>query len=328
MSILRPVCASLSVVLSFALAAFPQNRTVAITVDDLPYAAADASPSLLPRDNQQVRGVNRRLLSAFRAHHVPVTGFVVQKRVEELGKDAGTGILARWTGTGLDLGNHIYSHPDINYLSVVEIEDEILKGEAIITPLMKQASKTPQFFRFPMNHTGDTQDKHDQIAAFLSQRGYRLATCTVDNSDYLFNDAYLQMLARHDEASVKKLRSDYLAYTSAEIDFYAALNKQALGYEPPQVMLLHDNRLNADVIEQVLKIFEAKGYKFVTLGAAQSDRAYEVPDPFIAKYGKFGPMWGYRWAEERKVKVDGALEPDPPEWILQYGREKAAKTQL
>jgi len=42
-----------------------------------------------------------------------------------------------------------------------------------------------------MNHTGDTQDKHDQIAAFLSQRGYRLATCTVDNSDYLFNDAYL-----------------------------------------------------------------------------------------------------------------------------------------
>jgi len=24
------------------------------------------------------------------------------------------------------------------------------------------------------------------------------------------------------------------AYTSAEIDFYAALNKQALGYEPPQ----------------------------------------------------------------------------------------------
>jgi len=153
MSILRPVCASLSVVLSFALAAFPQNRTVAITVDDLPYAAADASPSLLPRDNQQVRGVNRRLLSAFRAHHVPVTGFVVQKRVEELGKDAGTGILARWTGTGLDLGNHIYSHPDINNLSVVEIEDEILKGEAIITPLMKQASKTPQFFRFPMNHT-------------------------------------------------------------------------------------------------------------------------------------------------------------------------------
>jgi hypothetical protein len=172
-----------------------------------------------------------------------------------------------------------------------------------------------------MNHTGDTLEKHDSIAAFLTQRGYQLATCTIDNSDYLFNDAYLRMLARHDKASARRLRSDYLAYTSAEIDYYAALNQQALGYEPPQVMLLHDNQLNADVIEQVLKIFESKGYRFVSLRKAQSDPAYRIPETFITKYG---PMWGYRWAEERKVKVHGAWEPQPPAWIAQYGYEPAS----
>lgn len=62
-----------------------------------------------------------------------------------------------------------------------------------------------------MNHTGDTQARHDAIAAFLAQRGYRVATCTVENSDYLFNPVYLKTLANHDVAAAKKLRAAYLA---------------------------------------------------------------------------------------------------------------------
>ena len=60
------------------------------------------------------------------------------------------------------------------------------------------------------------------VAKFLAGRGYRLATCTIDNSDYLFNATYVQMLA----------------------------------------------------------------------------------------------------AKERQVKVDGRLEPDPPQWILDYGKPR------
>jgi len=168
-----------------------------------------------------------------------------------------------------------------------------------------------------MNHTGDTREKHDAVAAFVSQRGYRLATCTIDNSDFLFNAAYLRILANKDEVSAQKLRAEYLAYTSTEIEYYAALNKQVFGYEPPEVMLLHDNRLNADVIEQVLEIFEKKQYRFVSLDKAQDDAAYQTPDTYITK---FGPMWGYRWADARKVKVNGAMEPDPPKWISEYGK--------
>jgi hypothetical protein len=84
------------------------------------------------------------------------------------------------------------------------------------------------------------------------------------------------------------------------------------------VMLLHDNRLNSDVIEQVLKIFENMGYRFVSLDWAQADAAYRTPDTYITK---FGPMWGYRWAAERNVKVNGSLEPGPPRWILEYLRQ-------
>ncbi len=226
--------------------AFAQSRTVAITVDDLPYAGdlALASPA----------AVNAKLLAAFKRHNVPVTGFVIQKRVEDIGSAKGTAILKEWIRQGLDLGNHTYSHPNINLLSVEQIEEEILRGEAAFAPLMKEAGKKPLLFRFPYNPTGNTKAKHDAIATFLSRRGYKLATCTIDTSDYLFNNAYLLMLAKGDDASAEKLRRGYLAYSATEIDYYAGLNRKVLGYEPPEVKLLHDDLLNADVIEQILAI--------------------------------------------------------------------------
>jgi peptidoglycan/xylan/chitin deacetylase (PgdA/CDA1 family) len=296
---------------------------VAITVDDLPYADGALTASDLAGANSVAKIVNRRLLAPFTAHHVPVTGFVIQERVESLGL-VGTQILREWTRQGFDLGNHTYSHPDINDLLPEQIEEEIVRGESGFRPLMEAAGKKAEFFRFPMNHTGDTKAKHDLIAMFLSQHGYLVATCTIDNSDYAFADAYAQMLAKRDHAAAQKLRREYLAYTSAEIDYYAALNKQVFGYEPPQVMVLHDNRLNADVIEEVLLLFEKKGYKFVSLKAAQSDAAYRTADTYISK---FGPMWGYRWAKERHVEVNGNLETDPPKWIAEYGKASVGQIQ-
>jgi peptidoglycan/xylan/chitin deacetylase (PgdA/CDA1 family) len=300
-----------------SLNVFAQVRSVAITVDDLPYAGGAPAAASVSQLSSAAQIVNNKLLAVFQAHRVPVTGFVIQKTVESLGPTTGVSILREWTRRGFDLGNHTYSHPDINGLSPERIEEEIVRGETTVGPLMKEAGKKLAFFRFPMNHTGDTKEKHDTIAAFLSQRGYRMATCTIDTSDYLFNDAYVRMLAKNDTEAAQKLRAEYLAYTSAEIDYYAALNKQVFGYEPPQVMLLHDNRLNADVIEQVLQFFAEKKYRFVSLDAAQADGAYQTPETYITK---FGPMWGYRWASERNVKVNGSLEPDPPKWILDYGK--------
>jgi peptidoglycan/xylan/chitin deacetylase (PgdA/CDA1 family) len=303
-------------VISSLSGVFAQQRKVAITVDDLPYAGMNLGASN-PSDPELTASiVNRTLLTAFQKHRIPVTGFVIQKTAESLGA-TGPKILREWTDGGFDLGNHTYSHPDINRLSLEEIEQEILRGELMSGQLMKTAGKRLTFFRFPMNHTGNTQEKHDALAAFLSERGYRLATCTIDNSDFVFNAAYVRMLANQDVAAAQKLRAEYIAYTELEVDYYSALNKQVLGYEPPQVMLLHDNQLNADVIEQLLRLFEKKQYRFASLEEAQADAAYRVPDTHITK---FGPMWGYRWAAERHVKVDGSSEADPPKWVVDYGK--------
>jgi len=301
-------------VLMSGLPVAAQTRVVALTFDDLPIADT--------KDPAESQSVNRALLSALKKHHAPAIGFVNEKTVEELGGENGKRILQQWVREGFDLGNHTFSHADLNNITLEQFKQEVVAGETSFRAVLTQAGKTPRFLRFPFSHTGDTKEKHDSVAAFLKQRGYEVAACTIDNEDYLFNATYIQMLAKKDDAQAANLRAEYLAYTAVEIEYYASLHKQVFGREIPQVMLLHANRLNADVLDEILSIFEKKQYGFVSLEAAQSDLAYRVPDTFITK---FGPMWGYRWAKELDIKVDGSLESEPPAWIAQYGKEPAKR---
>ena len=94
---------------------------------------------------------------------------------------------------GYDLGNHSLSHIEMNNLTIDQVEQEIIGGEGAFVKALAKARRKPLYFRFPENHTGDTKEKHDTLAAFLAQRGYRLAPCTIDNEDYIFNAAYLKM---------------------------------------------------------------------------------------------------------------------------------------
>ncbi len=300
----------MSLVLMSGLPVGAQTRVVALTFDDLPVADT--------KDPTEALFVNRALLNALKKHHAPAIGFVNEKTVEELGSENGKRILQHWVRDGFDLGNHTFSHADLNDITFEQFKQEVARGEDSFRPMLAEVGRTPRFIRFPFNHTGDTKEKHDSVAAFLKQRGYQVAACTIDNEDYLFNASYIQMLAKKDDAQAVKLRAEYLAYTAVEIDYYASLHKQVLGREIPQVMVLHANRLNADVLDEILSLFEEKKYRFVSLEAAQSDPAYRVPDTFVTK---FGPMWGYRWAKELGIEVDGSLESEPPAWIAQYGKE-------
>jgi len=203
---------------------------------------------------------------------------------------------------------------------VEQFEQEIVKGEASFSAALAKTGKRPQYFRFPKNNTGETREKHDAMAKFLASRGYRMAPCTIDNEDYVFDGTYRKILADKDDVAARKLRSDYLAYTATEIDYYSSVHKQIFGHEIPHVMLLHANRLNADVIDAVLKLFADRGYRFIPLGEALSDPAYAIPDTFVTE---FGWMWAYRWAKELGVKVNGSLETEPPAWVPEYGKRKS-----
>jgi peptidoglycan/xylan/chitin deacetylase (PgdA/CDA1 family) len=308
------IMSAVSFLVVCGVSSLAQQRSVALTFDDLPLAGT--------ADPAEARSINISILDSLDRHHAPSIGFVIERSVQEIGESQGKQLLDQWVERGHELGNHTFSHTISDDVTAEQFERGIVAGEASFAAALAKAGKTPRYFRFPENHTGDTKDKHDAIAEFLKKRGYKVAVSTIDNEDYAFNAAYLKMLTNKDDVYAAKLRAEYLGYTSAEIDYYTGLHKQIFGREIPHVMLLHVNRLNADLIDKLLELFQQKQYRFVTLDAALSDPAYRTPDAFVPRFSKYGPMWGYRWAAELRVRVNGALESEPPAWVLQYGKEQ------
>jgi hypothetical protein len=82
--------------------------------------------------------------------------------------------------------------------------------------------------------------------------------------------------------------------------------------------LLHCTRLNADVIEDVLKALRRAGMKPVSLTAALRDPVYRLPDKYV---GPDGIDWLERWAGTRGVDLPEAGNEDPPDDIqMAYDR--------
>src|SRR5436190_11953523 len=129
-----------------ALASVAQQRAVALTFDDLPAAGtADLSEAQL---------LNFSILDSLDRHHAPAIGFVIERRVQDLGKSQGLELLDHWVERGYELGNHTFSHTISDDLTVEQFENEIVAGEASFAAVLAKAGKTPRYFRFPENHTG------------------------------------------------------------------------------------------------------------------------------------------------------------------------------
>lgn len=84
------------------------------------------------------------------------------------------------------------------------------------------------------------------------------------------------------------------------------------GRQIPQILLIHANQLNADQMPELLAMFRAQGYSFITLTEALEDPAYALPDDFT---GPGGFTWIHRWAKAKHLKFT-TYEDEPPQWVL------------
>ena len=286
-----------------------QTRSVAITFDDLPGVVHEKGADLA-----SMQEINRKLLDILKKHHVPATGFVIGSSVLERGDVASRiAILQDWLTAGMELGNHTYSHLDLNTVTAAQFERDAVRGEGALRPVLEKNSRQLRFLRFPYNHLGDADAKKQEVAQFLTQHGYQVATCTVENYDFTFDLVYFDSIKNHDAAGMQRLREAYLQTTEQAFAYYEKLSRELFGREIPQVMLMHVNELNADTLDQILTLLESRGYRYVTLAEAQSDPAYRIPDTYV---GPEGWMWGYRWAPAKGRKADVEHRPVPPRWVL------------
>jgi peptidoglycan/xylan/chitin deacetylase (PgdA/CDA1 family) len=294
--------------------ASPAERRVAITIDDLPVAHSGGNACEFSR----LQDFTRRLLEPFRAGRVPLTGFVVAGGCPALSTEQRRSVLRLWTGAGAELGNHTYSHPGLNATPIEEYERDILRAGAALKQLL--GTDRIRYFRWPMLQAGADRATKERLERFLAEQGYQQAPVTLDNSDWMFAYVYADARGRADAPLAGRVRDAYVPYMESIVEFFEKRAVEVVGKEIPQTLLIHANRLNAEMTPKLLAMLKRRGYRFVPLEEALQDDAYRLPNEYA---GKGGFSWIHRWSMTKGMPNKG--EPDEPTWLRQEYEKIAAR---
>lgn len=292
------------------------GRRVVVTIDDLPGGGFAGRYG-----TAELKAMTEKLLKAIKRNRIPALAVVNERNLyhQNVLDEERAGVLRMWLDAGVELGNHTYSHPDINNTSLADYEADVIRGETVTKSLLAERGMRLRYFRHPFLHTGPDPDTRRDLEKFLAERGYTVAPVTIDDDDYIFADVYARALRKGDRETVRRVSEAYVPYMEREFEFYEKLSREVVGYELPQVLLIHANMLNADFLGQLAQMMKRRGYTFVSLDEALRDRAYSQPDNYV---GKWGVSWLERWAHTRGIKVNPP-PPDPPDFIMRKYKETA-----
>ena len=214
---------------------------------------------------------NRSILSTLNAHSIKAALFVVGRNVES---EEGQQLLDEWNKAGHLIGNHTYSHQNLNSPSMKldTYTADIAKAEA----LLKTFSRFQKYFRFPMLKEGDTAAKRDGVRTFLSEHGYRVGHVTIDTSDWVITSRLSDRLAKDPSADVKPFRDFYLEHMWDRAQYYDSLARRVLGRPVKHTILMHYNLLNGLVLGDLIEMFKSKGWKFIDASEALADPVFSA----------------------------------------------------
>ena len=220
---------------------------------------------------QSAAARNRSILSTLNAHSIKAALFVICRNVEN---EEGQQLLGEWNNAGHLIGNHTYSHQNLNSPSM-KLETytaDIAKAET----LLKTFSRFQKYFRFPMLKEGDTAAKRDGVRTFLSEHGYRVGHVTIDTSDWVITSRLSDRLAKDPSADVKPFRDFYLEHMWDRAQYYDSLARRVLGRPVKHTILMHYNLLNGLVLGDLIEMFKSKGWKFIDASEALADPVFSA----------------------------------------------------
>lgn len=248
--------------LAFTFSASAQQ--IAFTWDDLP------AHSALPPGESRVE-IGHKLIEAMKAAHMPpVYGFVNGIAIER--EPASAPMMKDWRDAGFLLGNHTWSHMNLNTSSLADWDADLIKNEPV---LQKYAAGTDwHWLRYPFLAEGDTPEKRAETRKFLADHGYRIAAVTMSFGDYMWNEPYARCVAKNDTPAIKQLESSYLQAASEDADFRRAMAKALFGHDIPYVLLMHVGAFDARMLPRLIDLYRSKGFSFVTLKEAENDPFY------------------------------------------------------
>lgn len=248
--------------------ALAAEKEIAITIDDLPLVA-----SKMNNPGNQQRSTERfmKMIQVLKDNQVPATGFVIAGSIEK----GQWYFLEQFRQAGLNVGNHTYSHYNLNRMSAEKYIADIDKADKKLAPLMTE----PKYFRYPYLAEGNKNTK-GEVLAYLNEKHYTIAPVTIDSKDFQFNEQLYKIPYRARESYIGTIKARYLDYIWKQT---LRAEKRANGQPVKQILLIHANLLNSYLLDDVIQLFKKNGYRFISLTEALKNPAPSITYPVIEK---------------------------------------------
>jgi len=245
---------------------------ICITFDDLPVVRA-------PRREDRV-AITDQLLSALDEYKVEAAGFVIGDNIE-----GDYDLLRAWLEGGHVLGDHTYSHTDLNEVPAGLYIQDIKKGEAAIEDILTGVRQAGRYFRYPFLHYGNNYQTKKTVADYLEKQGYAVAHVSIDTDDFAYNLQYEKIFQSADSIEYIRLGNEYIDHIMEHLHAAEKLAQEIMGRKIKHILLLHANRLNGAYLGDLLSELSAAGYTFISLDEALADPVYSVPDSYAGPQG-------------------------------------------
>lgn len=255
-------------------ASVAHSQQMAITFDDLP------SHGERPASITRLEIAQSILDTIQREHLPPVYGFVNAVKVQE---DPSTeAVLKAWRDAGQPLGNHTWSHLNLDDISPEQFEADIAKDEPTLEKYMD--GQDWHWLRYPFLHEGDAVEKRRAVRDWLAANHYQTAEVSMDFEDYLWNAPYARCMAKGDTAAIQQLHDSYLATADQYIGVFRTLSKMVYGRDVQYILLMHVGAFDAKMLPELLALYRSRGFSFSSLPEAAKDPIY-ADDPDIGLRG-------------------------------------------
>ncbi len=257
--------------ISIALTA--NSKTIAITIDDLPFVGTTHNkPHKIKRENMRFK----KIINALKKYNIPVTGFVVAGTIEKGQWE----LLKEFHQAGFVIANHTYNHLNLNASNAERYINNIQRADEKLAPFLTGK----KFFRYPYLAQGRGYKK-ERVASYLEEHGYIIAPITIDSLDFKFNQSLYRIpySIRKHEKNLTRFRDRYLRYIWHQTLRAERKSKQLGTPDESQILLLHANLVNSFFLDDIIEMYQDKGYKFVSLEDALNSEPLKIK-AFIDRY--------------------------------------------
>lgn len=272
---------------------------IAVTIDDVP------NTRKFEADNY-----NPYLLQTLDSLNIPIAIFINEGLIYKT-KDtsANLELLENWVKKKyITLGNHTFSHSRCSEVGFDDFKKDIESGERITRKLANKFDKPLEYFRFPYNDLGIDSIQQARTDSLLYSMGYEIAPFTIESSDWIFNAVYEYFLSNGSQPEAEKLGELYVRKTLAYVHFFDSLSNAEFGRSMNQILLCHDNSINAKYLKYIIEELKLENAEFVSIENAMSDEVYKLTNNY---HKKWGISWFYRWMSDSNLRKERMKqEPD------------------